>query len=40
MHHAEYEWDGEDRLITTWYGSENGAVSDETMVMQLARRKK
>ena len=39
MHHAEYEWDGDDRLTTTWYGSENGGVSDETMVMRLARRK-
>ncbi len=39
MHHAEYEWGGDDRLTTTWYGSENGKVSDETMVMRLARRK-
>ena len=39
MHHAEYAWEGNDRLTTTWYGSENGEVSDEAMVMRLARRK-
>ena len=38
MHHAEYDWDGDDRLTTTWYGSENGVVSDDVMVMRLARR--
>ena len=38
MHHAEYEWDGADRLTTTWYGSENGKIQDETMVFRLARR--
>ena len=38
MHHAEYEWDGADRLTTTWYGSQNGKVSDDVMVIRLARR--
>ena len=38
MHHAEYEWDGDDRLTTTWYGSENGEISDDVMVIRLARR--
>lgn len=39
MHHAEFAWDGPDRLTTTWYGSEGGKISDETMVMRLVRRK-
>ena len=39
MHHAEFAWEGDDRLVTTWYGSENGEVSDETTVIRLARRK-
>ncbi len=38
MHHAEYEWDGDNRLTTTWYGSENGRISDETTVIRMARR--
>lgn len=38
MHHAEYEWDGEDRLTTTWYSSENGKASEDVMVLRLARR--
>ena len=38
MHHAEYEWDGENRLTTTWYGSAEGEVLDETTVFRLARR--
>ena len=38
MHHAAYEWDGADRLTTTWYASENGRILDETTVIRLARR--
>ena len=38
MHHAEYEWDGEDRLTTTWYGSVEGEIQDETTIFRLARR--
>ena len=38
MHHAEYEWDGGDRLTTTWYASVNGEILDETTVIRLARR--
>ena len=38
MHHAEFAWDGDDRLTATWYGSANGKVSDDTTVMRLARR--
>lgn len=37
MHHAEYEWDGEDRLTTTWWGSTDGKIQDETTVIRLAR---
>ena len=39
MHRAEFDWEGDDRLTVTWYGSENGEVADETTVMRLARRK-
>ena len=39
MHHAEYEWESEDRLNTVWYGSADGKVLDETTVFRLARRK-
>ncbi len=38
MHHAEMAWEGDDRLVTTWYGSQDGKVSDETVVFRLARR--
>ena len=38
MHHAEYEWESEDRLNTIWYGSVDGTVVDETTVFRLARR--
>ena len=39
MHHAEFAWDGDDRLTATWYGSTDGEVSEDTTVMRLARRK-
>lgn len=38
MHHAEYEWEGDDRLTTIWYGSENGKIVDETTVIHLVRQ--
>ena len=38
MHHAEYEWEGEDRLTTLWYASEDGKILDETTVIRLVRK--
>lgn len=38
MHHAEYQWEGEDRLTTIWYGSVEGEVRDEATVFRLARQ--
>lgn len=38
MHHAEYEWEGDDRLTTLWYASEDGKIRDETTVIRLVRQ--
>ena len=37
MHHAEYTWKDEGRLVTTWYGSEKGEISEETTVIEAVR---
>ena len=39
MHHAEYSFEGQDRLRTTWYASTNGEILEETTVIYAERRK-
>jgi len=40
MGRARYDWDGDDRVTTTWYSTANGEESsEEPMVIRLARRR-
>ena len=40
MHHAEYQWEGENRLTTYWYGSSEGEVQGDAAVFRLVRKTK
>ncbi|MCY4531380.1 MAG: hypothetical protein OXC84_03465 [Gammaproteobacteria bacterium] len=39
MHHAKYVWESDGQLVTTWWGSQDGKISDETTVIRAIRRK-
>lgn len=38
MRQAEFQWHGPDRLTTYWYSMQNGKLSEEATVIDLARK--
>lgn len=38
MHQADFQWHGPDRLTTYWYSMQDGKLSEEATVIDLARK--